>query len=134
MEIFSSFSSQILNGSGTLSIFPALFGYSLLAPTILRIVSGIFFASIGIANIKAKTGMSAVAGILQILTTLSLLAGFLTQIGAIVGMGIIIGRIFNNFSTYDRSANLISFHLTILSILISLLLTGAGAFALDLPL
>ena len=132
-----------------LNPFPDLLVLSLLAPFILRIAVGIIFLNSGyarakkdyvnIAEVSAKPIWSPSNilimwfGILEILIGLSLLFGFLTQIGALLGI-FISGFILSGRGRVSYATQPQVFYVVILSVCLSLMLSGAGALALDLPL
>ena len=136
-----------------LNIFPDLLFLQLLAPFLLRIVVGIMFIWIGysylfkdrkvvLEQLSSKWPKFAMffvlfGGIFEIVTGVFLVAGFLTQIAAIAGVLIAIDALFAKFlyKDLDKIAKYSKmFYILILIISLSLLVSGAGAFAVDLPL
>jgi uncharacterized membrane protein YphA (DoxX/SURF4 family) len=116
-----------------LNPFPELLVYSTLAPFILRVVLGFIYLDLGILNLKKK-GYVAALGIVEIIGAIMLFVGFYTQIAAIIFI-IIAGASF--YIEYKDASILkrdIVFYLLLLAISISILLTGAGAYAKDIPL
>jgi uncharacterized membrane protein YphA (DoxX/SURF4 family) len=133
-----------------LSIFPSLLIFGILAPFILRIVVGVYFLHAGYQDLgkeREKTveelaqslGTFAkpaliFGGIFEIVIGLSLITGFLTQLMALFGMIYVLKFL----SLKKQYPSLIKhervFYVMVFVILFSLLLTGAGAFAIDLPL
>lgn len=133
-----------------LSIFPALLTYQLLAPTLLRLTLGIVFVNFGFTKIgrqKAEKivffetiGLNPgiayvwVIALIEIVTGLFLVAGFLTQIAALVSV-VILAIAFLLKKKHPLSLESGSgFLILCLVIALSLLLTGPGFFAFDLPL
>jgi uncharacterized membrane protein YphA (DoxX/SURF4 family) len=134
-----------------LNPFPEILFLDPLAPFILRTAVGIIFLLIGYSHLtkerregiasdlRLKWGATGtffiwVIGIAEILSGLSLILGLLTQIGALVG-GIISIKLLWLRKTYTKIAPHSSAFYTLLFIVcLSLLFTGAGAFAFDLPL
>ena len=116
-----------------LNPFPDLLIYSMLAPFILRIVLGLVYLDLGILNWK-KSGNMKVLGLVEIIGAAMLFFGIYTQYAAI--LFILIGGISFYIEYKDASVlkRDIVFYLLVLAISISLLLTGAGAYAKDLPL
>jgi uncharacterized membrane protein YphA (DoxX/SURF4 family) len=122
-----------------------------LAPFVLRIAAGIIFLIIGYSHLmkERREGIASDLrarwkaagaffifgiGVAELLAGLSLLLGFLTQIGAILG-GIIALTLLWISKTYAKiAADSPAFYTLLFAICLSLLLTGAGAFAFDLPL
>lgn len=119
-----------------LNPFPSLLVFSTLAPFLLRLVLGFVYLDLGILNLKSKKGSKYLMalGAVEIIGALMLFVGFYTQIAALLFV-LISGVSF--YLEYKDSALMkrdIVFYLLILAISLSLLLTGAGAYAKDLPL
>ena len=133
-----------------LSIFPSLLIFGIFAPFILRVVVGVYFFYTGykhlqvereniVKEVARKIGTFAkplviLTILIEVVIGLSLIAGFLTQPMALVGiLYILILLWFKNecpiFVKHERV-----FYIILFAILLSLLLTGAGALAVDLPL
>ncbi len=116
-----------------LNPFPGLLIYSSLAPFILRLVLGFVYLDIGILNLKRERNVK-ILGLVEIIGAAMLFFGFYTQIAAI--FFILVGGI-SLYLEYKDEALLkrdIVFYLLVLAIAVSLLLSGAGAYAKDLPL
>ncbi|MEK7194565.1 MAG: hypothetical protein AAB660_02665 [Patescibacteria group bacterium] len=116
-----------------LNPFPELLVYTTFAPFILRLVLGLIYLDLGVLNFK-KTGNTKLLGGVEVIGAIMLLMGLYTQIAAILFI-IISGVSF--YIEYKDATVLkrdIVFYLLILAIAVSLLLTGAGAYAKDLPL
>src|SRR3989344_447644 len=130
-----------------LSLFPDLLTFSLLGPFILRIVAGLIFIDLGALSFKGEkqawvsafTSLSLprptlwvkALGIVEILGGILLFIGLFTQ-GAALALVIIL--LFEGLVEYRDPALLkrgFSFYVMLLAITLSLLLTGAGAFAFD---
>lgn len=114
-----------------LSIFPQLFFLSLIAPLLLRLGVGILLILLGKERHKKTYNWSV---FIYIISGVLLVLGLYTQLAAIVGI-LVIG-----FDLYmDRKSGTVSMDRKILCvitivILLSLLFTGPGLFAFDLPL
>lgn len=133
-----------------LSVFPTLLTFGIFAPFVLRIAVGIFFFLRGYDHIKgdrtaaakefekwagsfSKTFMVAVAAI-ELAIGLALIAGFLTQIAALLG-AIFALKLLWFRKGYKRFApDPAALYWMVFAICLSLLVLGAGAFAVDLPL
>jgi uncharacterized membrane protein YphA (DoxX/SURF4 family) len=134
-----------------LNTFPELLNYSLLSPTILRLLLAFVLISIGIEILKPTTRALFVAyfsskefplsnfipwklGIAQITLGVFFVFGIFTQISALVAIYVL----FSLFYIENRVERILPhtsmFYLTMIIIAISLLFSGAGAFAVDLPL
>lgn len=133
-----------------LNPFPDLLNYSTLAPLILRLVVGLIFLDLGILKFRGERTrwiasfkalhlnpadlMVTIFGLIEFVGGALLLLGAWTQIAAIIFI-ILVGLEF--YIEYKDASILkrdIVFYILVLAIAISLLLTGAGAFALDIPL
>ena len=136
-----------------LNIFPDLLFLQLLSPFMLRIAVGIMLFWIGysymfrdretvVAQLSSKWPKSApyfvpFGGVFYIVTGIFLIAGLYTQGAAIAGILIAIDALFVKFlyKDLDKVAEYSKmFYILILIISLSLLFSGAGAFAIDLPL
>lgn len=86
---------------------------------------------------KLATFTVVSGGIFEIITGIFLIVGFLTQIAAIMGMLIAMDALFAKFLYKDLDKVVMyskMFYILVFIISLSLLFSGAGAFALDLPL
>ena len=115
--------------------FPDLLVFSLLAPFILRIALGVYFVVYGWVLFQETHSDSANhplfssygTALASVVGGLFVLAGFLTQIGAVI---LLFLSAVLAYSLADRR----TVFLLLLFISLSLLVSGAGAFAFDLPL
>ena len=118
-----------------LTTFPQLLTFGLVAPFLLRVTVAIFILSIGKTRYSKPYSWTA---ILYIAVGLALLAGIYTQIAAIIGIIIIKFDFYTNYMT-KRGSDPITREIFMLYtfaavILLSLLVTGPGFLAFDLPL
>jgi len=134
-----------------LNTFPELLNYSLLSPTLLRWVLAFILITIGIEIIKpAKRALFSAyfsskefpladfipwkLGIAQIVLGVFFFFGMFTQIASLIAIYIF----FSLFYIENRVERILphtsAFYLVMIVISISLLFTGAGALAVDLPL
>lgn len=132
-----------------LSIFPDLLSFGLLAPVLLRVTLGIILIIIGrkIAfkyrgqffkfyqenKYPVPNTLPLIFGFLTILTGTFMIIGFLTQVAAIIAIYISL-----SLHLTDKDLHVFeyqkSFYALMVVVSISLLLLGAGIFAIDLPL
>jgi uncharacterized membrane protein YphA (DoxX/SURF4 family) len=133
-----------------LNPFPDLLTYSRLAPLILRAVVGLVFIDLGILVFKNEkdrwlASLSTlripkpeltlkILGCLEIMAGAMLIAGFYTQISALVLALFVFAETYIEYKMPIVLKRNFVFYLLLLTILISLLFSGAGAFAFDLPL
>lgn len=132
-----------------LNPFPELLMLSFFAPFFLRVAFGLvlFLTSFHqlidkkeeltkrFNSVWPKYGVKILwtASVLEIIVGLSFVAGFYTQFAAIVGaifaLGVIVVKKYRIATGRD-----LSFYILMFAISLSLLVTGAGIFAFDLPL
>ncbi len=131
-----------------LNPFPQLLTYSFSAPTLLRVMGACMFAYLAYTHYQRRgsVGMRRfpvlgdapwviwVAVGIETATALGLFFGYYTQYAAIAGAIVALKNIvwrgaYPGFFILPRSTALL-----LLAITLSLLLTGAGAFAFDIPL
>jgi putative oxidoreductase len=133
-----------------LSVFPNLLTYTHLAPFILRVVVGVIFLELGYLKLgKEKSAWNmffqtihfkpsyvfvALLAIIEIVGGAFLVVGYLTQVAALVMVIILFAEGYVELQDGALLKRDIVFYTLLLAICISLLLTGAGAFAFDLPL
>ena len=133
-----------------LNPFPELLTYSLLAPFILRLVVGFIFLDLGKFTLQNERGSwltsfktlripkpdiaVKIFGIVEIVCGVMLLVGVYTQIAALILAIFVLIEAYIEYKDESILKRNFVFYVTILAILISLLLSGAGAFAVDIPL
>lgn len=125
-----------------LNPFPALLSFSLLGPFFLRVVVGTLFLLFAMQLYREISGGGHKAerlvawGIVGIegLSGVSLVLGYYTQIGAILGSGVAIFCIVLRTRFPKIITESQTLYILLLTISLSLIFTGAGAFAFDLPL
>lgn len=133
-----------------LTTFPNLLTFSLIAPLILRVVLGLIFVNLGYleltsekkrwsvffdtVGLKPATLFIIVVGLFEIIGGLFLIAGFLTQMTALIFSIITFGEFYVEYREETLLKRDVIFYLLIFAISLSLLLSGAGLFAIDYPL
>lgn len=133
-----------------LSVFPFLLSYKLIAPLILRLTLGVIFVDYGwsklhrqkkeklemFEKIGLKPGLTYVwiIAIIEIVVGLFLIFGFLTQVATLLASIIIAVAIFIKIKQPLSLESSLCLLIVCLVIALSLLLTGPGFFAFDLPL
>lgn len=121
-----------------LSLFPSLLSYDQLSPLILRVVLGITLAYFGYQKIIGKGGSSGsntkIYGGVEIIIAIFLIIGLFTQLAALLNAIILVIKL--GFKVRDRKflTDGINYYLLLLAIAISVMFTGAGWLAFDLPL
>lgn len=133
-----------------LNPFPDLLIYSMLAPFILRVVLGFIFVDLGLLIFKGEKGRwlaslealkipnpqltVKIIGGVEFLGGLLLLVGFYTQVVVLVLAVLTFAETYIEYKEPAILKRNLVFYVLLLAILLSLLLSGAGAFAVDLPL
>ena len=133
-----------------LNPFPELLYLSLLGPFILRVILGLIFIDLGLLKLKGEkerwlaifetvglrpnTFFVPLYGLLQIAGGIMLIVGFWTQVAAL-GFAISSGiELYVEWRDKEILKRDFVFYLLIFVISVSLLVTGAGAYAIDIPL
>jgi uncharacterized membrane protein YphA (DoxX/SURF4 family) len=119
----------------TLTTFPSLLDYLFFAPSILRLAVSLFILSLAFDKYYKKPDISLV---FYVVSFILLFLGWHTQIASIIAIGTLKLDIYRNYWS-KRKEEKISKNTYFLYglagiILLSLLATGPGAFAFDLPL
>jgi hypothetical protein len=113
-----------------LSLFPELLFLAPLAAFVIRVVSGLMFARIAYRHVFTPTTGMRILGIIEGVVAVLLIAGAYTQPAALIAALIITTTLFlPTYRTLPRSTLVLLFVMTL-----SLVVTGAGPFAFDLPL
>ena len=131
-----------------LNPIPELLTYGIFAPTLLRFAAAVIFAHLAYNHYKNREQIAEIRfplvgqGVwlvwfvvaVEAALALALFFGYYTQVAAIVGAlatlkNIVWGGKYPSFFILSRSSAFL-----LLVIMLSLLVSGAGAFAFDLPL
>lgn len=114
-----------------LSVFPELLFLSPFAATLIRIALAALLMSEGWRQISMSTDTRVrVGGFCEIILAVALLAGIWTQVAALGAVfGLASSLLFPSFRIFPKSTIWLA-----LAMAVSLVVTGAGAFAFDLPL
>jgi uncharacterized membrane protein YphA (DoxX/SURF4 family) len=133
-----------------LNLFPELMTFSLLGPAILRIVLGLIFLDLGMLKFKGERTrwiasfealrlrpadlMVSIYAALQVIGGLMLIFGLWTQAAALAFTLFTGAELYTEWKAREMLKRDLVFYILVFAISLSLLLTGAGAFAVDLPL
>ncbi len=123
------------------SLFPDLFALSLLGVMLLRIVAALYFLSLGYRAVTRNSegeGDSAntltkLSGIGMLAVGLLLLFGLYTQAAALAGSALLVILLEQGLSRAPTDP-MRPLYVLLLTITLSLLVLGPGAFSIDLPL
>lgn len=133
-----------------LNPFPELLNYALLAPLLLRLVVGLIFVDLGFLKFKSEKQrwMSSFEALglrptdlfvplyatLQVVGGVMLLVGLYTQVAALFFVLSTGTELYVEWKAREVLKRDMVFYLLVFVISLSLLFTGAGAYAIDLPL
>lgn len=113
-----------------LSLFPQILFLAPLSATLIRIALAIIFGYAAWRHFSRPETTSRAFGVFEIVLASALFVGFWTQAAAILSGLLIVANMFSGHpKLYVKTTLLLA-----LVMCISLLVTGAGAFALDMPL
>jgi uncharacterized membrane protein YphA (DoxX/SURF4 family) len=133
-----------------LNPFPEILDYAFFVPLILRVTLGLVLINLGalklgsererwtrsfeVLRIRPTGAFVRLFGIIEILGALAFLAGFQVQISAIIFSIIILSELTIEVTTPEVLKRAFPFYFLLFAIAFSLIFTGAGAIAVDLPL
>jgi len=113
-----------------LSLFPEILFLAPFSALLLRLALAFVFAYAAWTHVSRGEMLVRALGVAEIAVAVALFTGSWTQAGALAGIVVAALWLFSpSWSTYARGTVLLS-----LAICVSLLVTGAGAFAFDMPL
>lgn len=132
-----------------LNPFPELLYLSLLGPFIVRVAAGSILIVAGLQLVRHRYAIAErlrslmpygavtppwLFGLLYLSAGLSVLAGYLTQIGALIGAAVSFLSAVNRVQLGPLAPLSRGTYVLLCAICLSLLVTGAGAIAFDIPL
>ena len=133
-----------------LNVFPDLLNYALIGPFIIRVVIGLIFVDLGVLKFRSEKDrwiasfetlglrpadfFVPVYAFLQVVGGLMLIAGLWTQVAALAFVLFTGIELYIELQAREILKRDMTFYLLVFACSLSLLLTGAGAYALDLPL
>ena len=133
-----------------LNPFPILLSYGGLAPFILRVVAGIIFFDLGLFLFKGERGRWIISlsilkipkpkiavkvlGIIEIVGGLMFIFGFYTQIASVALSLLTFSEAYVEYKDPGVLKRSLVFYSLLFAITLSLLFSGAGKFAIDIPL
>ena len=121
-----------------LNTFPDLLSFSFIAPLILRIFIGSYFLKqTWVELVKHKQRKSNSPRILRIIGGIGgilLIIGFLTQVTSLFLILMTIFNIVYRIKNKKLTNGKMDFYIIVIGVLISLMVTGAGFMAIDMPL
>ncbi|MEX0919231.1 MAG: DoxX family protein [Parcubacteria group bacterium] len=133
-----------------LNPFPELLMYSMLGPLILRVVVGLIFIDLGLLKFKSEKErwlasfdtlglrpadlLLPLYAVLQIVGGILLIVGLWTQVAALAFVIFTGVELYVEWKAREILKRDMVFYLLLFVISLSLLLTGAGRYAIDIPL
>ncbi|MDE2188289.1 MAG: hypothetical protein KGJ35_00970 [Patescibacteria group bacterium] len=124
----------------TLSLFPYLMSFQPLSPLIIRLTLGITLAYFGYHKaIKQSAHMSSgsnsvLYGWVEMIIAVFLIIGLWTQLAAALNALILVIKLGFKIKEKKFLTDGVNYYLLLLVMALSLILTGAGAFAIDYQL
>lgn len=123
----------------TFALFPALLSYHFFAPLILRIILALTFIHFGKHKIRQSTEYVALKfaktiGWTEVILGALLIVGIFTQLVAGLVSIILVIQLLHKIKSKAFLTDGVNYYLILLVIAISLILTGPGHYAFDLPL
>ena len=121
-----------------LSLFPSLLSWSQISPLIIRLTVGITLAYFGYMKIRGRgesSGSNSVTyGWIELFVSIFLIIGLFTQLAALVNAIILIIKL--GFKARDGKllSDGVNYYILLLVMCVSLMVTGAGFLAFDMPL
>jgi len=121
-----------------LSLFPSLLAYERIGPLLIRLVLGITLAYFGYKKFRGQ-GQSSGSnspryGIAEMVIAIFLIIGLFTQLAALLNAIILVIKLAFKAKDGKLLSDGINYYALLLVMAISLVFTGPGFFAFDLPL
>ncbi len=133
-----------------LNPFPELLTYSLFAPLVLRVVLGVILIDLGILKFKSEkerwittfNGLGlkpaemlvSLFGLIEVVGGIMLVVGLYTQIAALVFVVVFAIEFYLEWTEANLLKRDLVFYILCFAISLSLLVSGAGTMAFDIPL
>jgi uncharacterized membrane protein YphA (DoxX/SURF4 family) len=121
-----------------LSLFPSLLAYQQVGPFVIRVVSGATLAWFGYQKIKGRgtsSGSNSVTyGCVEIFLSVFLIIGLFTQLAALLNAIILLIKLGLKARDGKLLSDGVNYYILLLVMCLSLMVTGPGFLAFDLPL
>ncbi len=133
-----------------LNTFPDLLTFSLFAPLILRVILGVVLIDLGILKFRSEKSrwmatfeglrlkpaetLVSIFGLIEIVGGMMLVVGLYTQIAALMFVVLFAIEFYLEWTEASILKRDLVFYILCFGISLSLLLSGAGALAFDIPL
>ncbi len=121
-----------------LSIFPSLLAYEGLAPLLIRLVVGGTLVWFGYQKVIGKgrsSGSNTILyGVVEMIIAFFIIIGLFTQLAALINVVILIIKLGHKITKKEFFTDGVNYYVLLLAMAVSLLFTGPGFLAFDLPL
>jgi uncharacterized membrane protein YphA (DoxX/SURF4 family) len=118
-----------------LSLFPNLLTYEMLAPLALRVTLGVVLLLWGFKAVRPHvTTSNTILGVIDVVSGVLLIVGLFTQAAALVAAIILASKLWNKAVSKALFTDGVNYYFILFIIAVSLVFTGAGFLAFDLPL
>jgi uncharacterized membrane protein YphA (DoxX/SURF4 family) len=121
-----------------LSLFPSFLTYGLVAPLVIRLVLGVTLAYFGYRKVvdrgDSSGSNSPTYGVMEIVLGIFLLVGLFTQLAALLNVVILLIKLGFKAKQGKLFSDGVNYYVLLLAMAISLIFSGPGFFAFDLPL
>ncbi len=119
-------------------MIPSLLTYQMAGPLIIRIVLGVTLFHFGYKKIKGRgdsSGSNSLTyGAIEVFISIFLIIGLFTQIAALLNVIILVIKLGFKAKTGQFLSDGVNYYILLLVMALSLMFTGPGFFAFDLPL
>lgn len=121
-----------------LSLFPSLLTYQQVGPLLIRLIVGITLLYFGYEKVMHKGTSSGsndrTYGVVEMFISIFLIIGLFTQLAALLNAVILVIKLGFKIRDGKFLSDGINYYILLLVMAISLIFTGPGFFAFDLPL
>jgi uncharacterized membrane protein YphA (DoxX/SURF4 family) len=121
-----------------LSMIPSLLTYGMVGPLIIRLVLGITLLHFGYKKVRGKGDSSGsnsqTYGIIEMFISIFLIIGLFTQIAALLNVIILLIKLGFKAKNGQLLSDGVNYYILLLAMALSLMFTGPGFIAFDLPL
>ena len=119
-------------------IVPGLLVYHDIGPLVIRLIVGVTLLYFGFKKVKHHSDSSGSTspqyGIVEILVALTFILGVFTQLAAILNIIILVIKLGFKWREGKLFKDGVNYYVLLLAMVVSLLFTGPGAYALDTTL
>jgi uncharacterized membrane protein YphA (DoxX/SURF4 family) len=121
-----------------LSMIPSLLTYQQAGPFIIRLVLGITLFNFGYKKVRGKGSSSGsnspTYGMVEMFISIFLIIGLFTQVAALLNVIILLIKLGFKAKNGQLLSDGVNYYILLLAMAVSLMFTGAGFLAFDLPL